>query len=60
MKVTTTSLALRRLGFLIASAVLTALLTWVTGEYATAAWYPVIYFLLTTAKDFFNKELPNK
>lgn len=60
MQVTTTKLALKRLGFLVASAVITAVLTWATGEYQNAAWFPIVYFVLTTARDFFDKTIPNK
>ena len=60
MQVTTTKLALKRLGFLVASAVVTAVLAWATQEYQTAVFYPVIYFILTTARDFLDKSLPNR
>lgn len=60
MKITTQNLALKRLFWLVASAIVTAVLTWVTSEYQTAAFYPVVYFVLTTARDYFDKSLPNK
>ena len=60
MKVTTTNLALKRLAFLVASAALTAVLAWATGEYETSAFWPVIYFVLTTARDYLDKGIPNK
>jgi hypothetical protein len=60
MQVTTKNLALKRLLFLVLSAVITAVLAWVTQEYQTAAFYPVVYFLLTTARDFADKSFPNK
>lgn len=57
---TTRSLALKRLGFLLASAVVTGLITFVTQEYQSAALYPVVYFVLTTARDYLDKSIPNK
>ena len=60
MKLSTQNLALKRLVWLAASALITALITWVTQEYQTAALYPVVYFLLTTARDYFDKSIPNK
>lgn len=60
MNVTTKNLALKRLFFLVLSAVITAVITWVTSEYQTAAVYPVVYFLLTTARDYLDKSFPNK
>lgn len=60
MQVTTKNLALKRLLFLVLSAVVTAGITWLTQEYQTAAFYPVVYFLLTTARDYFDKTFPNK
>jgi len=60
MNVTTKNLALKRLFYLVLSAVITAVITWVTNEYQTAAFYPVVYFLLTTIRDFADKSFPNK
>lgn len=60
MQVTTTSLALKRLAFLVASAVITAILAWGTGEYANAAWFPMVYFALTTVRDILDKNIPNR
>ena len=60
MNITTKNLALKRLFWLVASAVITAVIAWVTSEYQTAAFYPVVYFLLTTARDYFDSSIPNK
>lgn len=59
MKLTTTNRAFKRLGFLIASAVITALISWASGEYQTSAIYPIVYFLFTTARDYLDKNIPN-
>ena len=60
MQATTTNLALKRLLFLVLSAAITAVIAWFTQEYEAAAFYPVVYFLLTTARDYLDKTLPNK
>ncbi len=60
MQVTTKNLALKRLGFLLASALITVLISWVTDEYQTAVFYPIIYLVLTTARDYLDKTIPNK
>lgn len=60
MQVTTKNLALKRLFWLVLSAVITAVAAWVTQEYETAAFYPVVYFALTTVRDIVDKSIPNK
>jgi hypothetical protein len=60
MKVTVTRLALKRLGFLVLSAALTAVLSWATQEYESAVFFPVIYWVLTTLRDLTDKSIPNK
>lgn len=60
MKDSTTSRSLKRLGWLIASAVVTAVLAYLSSDWASAAWYPVVYWVLTTARDFADKSVPNK
>lgn len=60
MKITTQNLALKRLFWLAASAVVTAAITWVSQEYATASFYPIVYFVLTTLRDYTDKSIPNK
>lgn len=60
MNVTTTNLAWKRLFWLVASGVVTAVIAWLTSEYETAAFYPVVYFLLTTARDYLDKTIPNR
>lgn len=60
MQVTTKNLALKRLFWLLASALITAVLAWVSQEYQAAAFYPVVYFVLTSARDYFDKTIPNK
>ncbi len=60
MQITTTKLALKRLAFLVASAAITAVLSWATGEYQTTVAWPIIYLVLTTARDYLDKTIPNK
>lgn len=57
---TTTKLLARRLLWILASALITGLITYFTGDYKDAAWYPVVYLVLTTARDFLDKSIPNK
>lgn len=60
MKITTTNLALKRLLWIVVSAVITAVLSWATGEYQNAVWFPIVYLVLTTARDYFDKSIPNR
>ena len=58
--VTTKNLALKRLFWLVVSAVITAATTWLTSEYKTAAFYPLVYMALTTVRDYLDKNIPNQ
>jgi len=60
MKDTTLTRALKRAIWLVLAGALTALLGYVTSDWASAAWYPLVYFVLKTAVDFVNRSIPNK
>lgn len=38
---------------------ITSVIAYLTDNYNNMAWYPVVLYLLTTAKDIANKQLPN-
>ena len=59
MKVTVTKLALKRLAFLVASAVISAVIAWVSKEPSLQAIAPIVYFVLTTVRDYLDKSIPN-
>ena len=59
MKITVTTLALKRLFFLVLSAVIGAVISWVSKEPSLATVSPIIYFVLTTARDYLDKSIPN-
>lgn len=50
---------LKRLGWLVAAAVVNSLIVLVTNDYANTVWYPIIYWALTTVRDVINPNLPN-
>lgn len=60
MKVTTLNLALKRLFYILVSAIVTGVIAYVSKDYADMAWTPVVYFLLTTLRDWLDKSMPNK
>lgn len=63
MKLLTQDSALRRgiirLLWMGVAGAATLALTYLTDTWANAAWYPLIYMLVTTIRDIANKELPN-
>lgn len=60
MKDTTLTRALKRALWLVLAGALTALLGYLTSDWANAAWYPLVYWLITTARDLVNKKIPNR
>jgi hypothetical protein len=60
MKITTTNLALRRLAYMVLSALCTAVLAWLSKDMKDMAWTPVVYLLFTTLRDVLDKSMPNK
>lgn len=59
MKITTTNLALRRLVYMVLSALCTAVLAWLSKDANEMVWTPVVYIVLTTLRDVFDKQMPN-
>ena len=60
MKTTTTKLALRRLAYMALSALCTAVLAWWQKDMADMSYTPLVYLILTTIRDYFDKTIPNK
>lgn len=48
-----------RLVWVVVAAVLNEVLIVLTHDYSNAAWYPVIYLVLTTVRDVLDPKLPN-
>lgn len=59
MQDSTLKRGLVRLGWLTLAAVISTLAVWLTDNYATWSFYPIVYILLTTVRDIVNKNLPN-
>lgn len=55
---TTKGRAIERLAYLVASSIITAVIGWL-GNWNDTAWFPIVYFLLKTAGDYLNKNIPN-
>ena len=59
MKDTTLTRALKRAGWLVLSGALTAVLAYLTSDWNNTAWFPLVYFVVRTVRDFVDRSVPN-